>query len=204
MKTKQLSILLSLIILPFLLSCEPDDGPEDINSIGPEVITAPKHTLSSDEVIKEVQLFLKDINPLLTRSEQKIRVISSIWTKSLKSKNCLYFINFSDSLGYVIVSNDSRKGILGFSPSGNIRQDEIIDNPGLLITLSNLEDYASEPTRVDSIDHYEYGGSGDGYYDINIYSTTQGPLYPDPTMGYSSTASYDFHYSIGAITGIRP
>jgi len=130
-KTKQLSILLSLIILPFLWSCEPDDGPEDINSIGPEVITAPKHTLSSDEVIKEVQLFLKDINPLLTRSEQKTRAISSIWTKSLKSENCLYFINFS---------NDSRKGILGFSPSGNIRQDEIIDNPGLLITLSNLED----------------------------------------------------------------
>lgn len=45
---KTLLVLLLLSILPFFWSCEPDDDPQDIYNIGPEVITTPKHTLSSD------------------------------------------------------------------------------------------------------------------------------------------------------------
>lgn len=200
---KTLLVLLLLSILSFFWSCEPDDDPQDIYNIGPEVITTPKHTLSSDEVMQEAQGFLDDINPILTRSEQKKRVISSTWKKSLKSKNSLYYINFSDSLGFVIISNDPRKEVLGFSLSGNIKQDKIIDNPGLLITLSNLEAFASEPSRVDSIDHYEYGEWTSTYYPPNTgycqVKWRQGNKYIKDQFNYYCPDSASFHCPAGCV-----
>ena len=76
----------------------------------------------------------------------------------------LYILNFDDSKGFAIVSNDPRKGVLGLALSGTYEEDEPIDNPGFAIIMEQLEKYARIPTRVDSIDHYEYGQWQETYY----------------------------------------
>jgi hypothetical protein len=52
-----------------------------------------------------------------------------------------YIINFSDSLGFVIISADTRVDdpILAFTGSGSLIDE--IDNPGIAIFLERLEDY---------------------------------------------------------------
>ncbi len=149
---------LILILLIFAISCNKQ-----------QTLDSPimhHNYLSLEDAKEEVNSLLKDIDPIITRSGQPVhRVIKSIWTKKLipgtrASDNPsadLYILNFENSQGFAIVSSDPAKTILGLALSGSLEDEDDIENPGLAITLANLEAYAKIPTRVDSIDHCEYG-----------------------------------------------
>lgn len=162
-------------ILPFLLaiffSCNKKDNPD---------YTYVSHDyLSLEDAKAEISSLLNDINPIITRSGQpERRIIQSTWTKTVlpetkataRSSSKLYVINFEDSLGFAIVSSDPHKNVLGLALSGSLSENDTIDNPGLAITLANLEAYAKIPTRVDSIDHCEYGP----WTNTTFYAPTNG------------------------------
>lgn len=133
------------------------------------------NTMTVEKAIDEVNAFLKEIEPVVTRSYGESRRVVSSWVKSLDKGASpsdamspkLYILNFDDSKGFAIVSNDPRKGVLGLALSGTYEEDEPIDNPGFAIIMEQLEKYARIPTRVDSIDHYEYGQWQNVYYAPN-------------------------------------
>ncbi|MBQ3723831.1 MAG: C10 family peptidase [Bacteroidales bacterium] len=149
---------LILILLIFAISCNKQ-----------QTLDSPimhHNYLSLEDAKEEVNSLLEDIDPIITRSEQPgRRIIRSSWTKKLipgtrASDNPsadLYILNFENSQGFAIVSSDPAKTILGLALSGSLEDEDDIENPGLAITLANLEAYAKIPTRVDSIDHCEYG-----------------------------------------------
>ncbi len=146
------------LLLTIVLGCSRQEAPEFSH--------IRRNYLSLEDAKEEVYSLIKDIDPIITRSGHPgRRVIRSSWTKKLipgtrASDNPsadLYILNFEDSLGFAIVSSDPTKSILGLAFSGSLEDDNDIDNPGLAITLANLEAYARIPTRVDSIDHCEYG-----------------------------------------------
>lgn len=146
------------ILLIFAISCNKQQTPD--SSI------VHHNYLCLEDAKEEVNSLIKDIDPIITRAGQPgRRVIRSSWTKKLipgtrASDNPsadLYILNFEDSLGFAIVSSNPAKSILGLALSGSLEDGDDIDNPGLAITLANLEAYAKIPTRVDSIAYYEYG-----------------------------------------------
>lgn len=195
-------------------SCEPPKTIPEFPDLPPEVITVSNQHLSSDEILQEARSFLCDLDPFLTRSEQGKREISSIWKKPLRIKNRdgssqdnveseLFIINFADSLGFAIISSDPKKGVLGFSLSGHLKENTAIDNPGLNITLSCIEAFASEPTRVDSIDHYEYGDWTSTYYAPSTgycqVKWDQGNKYIKNQYNYYCPDSASYHCPAGCV-----
>ena len=104
--------------------------------------------------------------PSATKAADGRRVISDSWTTSVATKSVgseaeVYVFNFKDSLGYAIVSNDARIGLIGLAMEGNFDSSSEITNPGLIVALSNAQ---SVLTYVDSLDvphepviTYEYG-----------------------------------------------
>ena len=167
---KQLSYIFSFLLV-FFVSCN--------KKVIPEYTYASHDFLSLEDAKAEISSLLNDINPIITRSGQPVkRFIQSTWTKTIipeskvtaKSSTKLYIINFKDSLGFAIVSSDPHKNVLGLALSGSLGEKDTIDNPGLAITLANLEAFAKIPSRIDSIDHYEYGP----WTNTTFYAPTNG------------------------------
>ncbi|MCF0172800.1 MAG: C10 family peptidase [Bacteroidales bacterium] len=119
--------------------------------------------ISISEAQKDVENLISDISA--TKSIQR-REISDSWTTSISTKSGdfipeAYVFNFKDSLGYAIVSSDTRVGLIGFALEGIFDENSEISNPGLIVTLSNAQ---SVLARADSLDEpygyeitYEYG-----------------------------------------------
>ena len=128
--------------------------------------------LTIEDAITEVKDFLKAVEPTATRAYGGERRVASTWVKSLDpdtqpsdaNSPKLFIMNFEDSLGFAIVSNDPNKGVLGLSLSGSFKEGQLIENPGFEIILEQLEAFARAPMIGDSIDHFEYGSWEDTYY----------------------------------------
>ena len=158
-------LTLAMTVLVFVLSgCQKQESVTKLAESG--------GLFSIAVAITEVNDFLKAMGPAVTRAYGNDRRVGSIWVKSLdpdaqpsdaKSPK-LYILNFEDSLGFAIVSNDPNKGVLGLAFSGTFSEDEPIDNPGFAIIMEQLEAIGRTPTRVDSIHHYVYGEWEDVYY----------------------------------------
>lgn len=135
-------------------------------------IIEPDNYLTLEKAIDEAYSFLEEVEPTITRVDGEERRVASSWVKSLDSNARsndskspkMYILNFADSLGFAIVSNDPKKGVLGLSFSGTFSENEPIENPGFAIIMERLEAAARIPMRGDSIDHYEYGQWQETYY----------------------------------------
>ena len=91
--------------------------------------------------------------PSATKAADGRRVISDSWTTSVATKSVgseaeVYVFNFKDSLGYAIVSNDARIGLIGLAMEGSFDSSSEITNPGLIVALSNAGPVYSESIRT--------------------------------------------------------
>ena len=63
--------------------------------------------------------------------------------------------------------------------------------------------YYGNEARLLVLCNFGWGGIGDGFYLAGAFTTSSGPLSPDPTMSFSINGAYDFPYSIRCVSGIR-
>ncbi|MDR2584323.1 MAG: C10 family peptidase [Fibromonadaceae bacterium] len=113
----------------------------------------PKNRVSVEEAVKQTDWVIDFMNVGESSVSRKISSISALtsdnaeFIKALKSKGIevpdtlIYVVNFADSLGFAIISADTRidDPLIGFSGSGFLKDS--IDNPGMIIFLEHLEDY---------------------------------------------------------------
>jgi len=113
----------------------------------------PKNRVSVKEVVEQTDWVINFMNVGESSVIRKINSISALtsdnveFVKALKSKGIevpdtlIYIVNFADSLGFAIISADTRidDPLIGFSGSGSLKDS--IDNPGMAIFLEHLEDY---------------------------------------------------------------
>jgi len=113
----------------------------------------PKNRVSVKEAVEQTNWAIDFMNVGGSGVTRKISSISALtsdnveFAKALKSKGIevpdtlIYVVNFADSLGFAIISADTRidDPLIGFSGSGSLK--ESIDNPGMVIFLEHLEDY---------------------------------------------------------------
>lgn len=100
----------------------------------------------------------------LTKASAEPRRITDTWSTSIETRSSetqheVYVFNFNDSLGYALVSSDTRIGLIGLALEGTFDRLSNITNPGLIITLSNAQTVLSE---IDTSDtpfepEYQYG-----------------------------------------------
>jgi len=114
--------------------------------------------VSIDEVMEQVNWvidFLNGENALKSGVSRKVNFISALVSGNAKAvalkssgfsdveipDTLAYVLNFADSLGFAIVSADTRidDPLLAFTGSGSLADS--IDNPGVAIFLERLEDY---------------------------------------------------------------
>ena len=151
------------------MSCKTDDAVEDLNgtsdvpkeqkeepSLNYRALFSTHHTIGEEEA-KELaldasSLFSGDSSGLKSGKVRQIcdvRVLHSEET-TLRSGSgeeipvpdtLAYVCNFADSAGFAIICADDRVGcpILAYVGEGTLGDE--LDNPGLAIVLSNMEDY---------------------------------------------------------------
>ncbi|MDR2594614.1 MAG: C10 family peptidase [Fibromonadaceae bacterium] len=113
----------------------------------------PKSRVSVKEAVEQTDWVINFMNVGESGVTRKISSISALtsdnaeFAKALKSNGIevpdtlIYVVNFADSLGFAIISADTRidDPLIGFSGSGSLKDS--IDNPGMVIFLEHLEDY---------------------------------------------------------------
>jgi|GEM_PF-545092 len=101
-----------------------------------------------DEAEEELSSFLEDVD-LPTRGNAK-RTIESRFSTSISpdtrsdngSEPLIHVFNFADDMGYAIMSGDRRVSpVLCIADSGHMEEGHVIDNPGQLIAMSELDTY---------------------------------------------------------------
>lgn len=98
----------------------------------------------------------------------------------------IHIFNFENESGFAIMSADKRvTPLLAYALDGNIKQNEEIDNPGLSIYMSLLEDYFNNTIILDTVQHFDtvynwyYAGNREFSMMINGYCPVKwGQSYP--------------------------
>jgi len=113
----------------------------------------PKNRINANEAVEQANWVVDFLNSEEPGISRKIKSVSALasddieFAAELKSNGIevpdtlIYVVNFDDSLGFAIISADTRiEGpILAFTGSGSLINS--IDNPGVAIFLEHLEDY---------------------------------------------------------------
>lgn len=133
-----------------LFSCEKESSPlYPLEKAPDDAVTS--SVLSIDDAEREVLSFIQMIDPL-TRSGEPIRKIANRYSiggfgitkadRDIEDAPFLHVFNFEDENGYAIVSGDRRVSpILCITDSGSLFENKVIDNPGLLIALTEIDTY---------------------------------------------------------------
>lgn len=108
------------------------------------------YEVSIEDARAELVSFLEDIDTQ-TKSKSEQRTIKNsfstggfVTTKSSGSEGepYVHVFNFDDNRGFALVSGDTRvPSILCCTDKGNLTPDSVIDNPGVIMYLSNLDTY---------------------------------------------------------------
>lgn len=121
---------------------KPERAPQD-------AITTAK--MSIDDAQKEVLAFINSFDPI-TRADHNPRIIESSFslgghqdTKTSVENGdvpLIHVFNFENNQGYAIAAGDRRVSpILCITEEGSISQDSVIENPGLLVALTEIDTY---------------------------------------------------------------
>jgi len=143
---------LKLPLLVFLLlSCSKENFKplHEIEKAPADAIVT--QTVSIDEAEQEV-LALVNMIDCKTRAGQPVRRIVNRYSNgsiaNARAGNeetdtpLVHIFNFEDNQGYAIVAGDRRVSpVLCLTDEGNLAQDDVITNPGLLVALSEIDTY---------------------------------------------------------------
>lgn len=104
--------------------------------------------VTPEMALEEVENFLREVS--VDSRSYTTKKISSIYATGDISKTrsgdeqeiepFVYVVNFEDNQGFALVSGDTRmQPILAVTDSGSLPQGAVIDNPGVIMMLSNIE-----------------------------------------------------------------
>ncbi|MBR4028043.1 MAG: Spi family protease inhibitor, partial [Alistipes sp.] len=139
---KRLFIGLSLAFM--VLSCAKDESilSNNIENDFPSTFVTPEMAL------EEVENFLKEVS-IDSRAYANKQISSIYSTREMTNTRTgdaqdadpfIYVVNFEGNQGYALVSGDTRmQPILAVTDTGSLPQGTVIDNPGMIMMLSNIE-----------------------------------------------------------------
>ena len=155
---KKIIYILTLVFVTASIACyDKDDLTALTEQEMPEVEaielsdTVLSNAVTFEEARKDLEIFLKDFPTLTKKGGISTRTISGGFTlesekKSLKkstgdtSTAKIHVFNFEDDGGFAIMSaTRDLPALLAITDGGNIDTNETIDNPGLIMFLTNLE-----------------------------------------------------------------
>lgn len=202
--------LLLLLLLPLCESCNKD-----------RTTLSPPHTQSGrysevtnlvtiDEAEKEVLSLVYSLDAESKAGGEARRIVSRYASGGegvvkangeIETTPLVYVFNFEDNRGYAIAAGDSRVSpVLCLTDKGNLNPDTVIDNPGLILLLSDLEAYYRSAARSSSdiptkrpvrpLDPPEEGGSLDYY--------VEGPWENVDEVGTILPCHWDQYYPFNA------
>lgn len=200
---KKSNLLLVLLLYLAITSCARLDTP-----VVPEDSAIPPMTstfVTEEMAISEVEEFLKNFDP---GTKSGSRTIAEIYpsgsmpaTRSESDSSgvemtepFVYIVNFTNDEGFAIVSGDTRMSpILAITDHGNLEQGEVIDDPGTIAMLANIDvDYRMAvglpvenpdggldyPIGITNNCGYASGGNNESYnYDRLYNKISAGPAY---------------------------
>ena len=135
------TFLIILLLLP--LSC--------VSLVNESSLSTTRHSgtqVNIDEAERELKAYLDVLYPSTRDGVQ--RIIESRYSSGGTSRTRsgetespeVHIFNFSDSLGYAIISGDRRVGpIICITEKGHLEPDSVIDNPGMAMYLANMDTY---------------------------------------------------------------
>lgn len=218
---KKSNLLLVLLLYLAITSCARLDTP-----VVPEDSAIPPMTstfVTEEMAISEVEEFLKNFDP---GTKSGSRTIAEIYpsgsmpaTRSESDSSgvemtepFVYIVNFTNDEGFAIVSGDTRMSpILAITDHGNLEQGEVIDGPGTIAMLANIDvDYRMAvglpvenpdggldyPIGITNNGVYVYPGGGETYggnnqtIKDNFITIGGGNPLPDITYSYSEWKDY--------------
>lgn len=150
-------LLLALIVFT---SCTNEDG--ILVSENQDVPEEEKNEVSIWEAQADLESLLLDIDAQSSRSQSRnIKNSFSLPVKNRLSRSgdsvssLVHIFNFEDNQGYAIMSGDKRvPSLIAITESGNLTEDEEIDNPGIALFLEGMENLYEDrvqPQKVQPI-----------------------------------------------------
>ena len=150
-------LLLALIVF---ISCTNEDG--ILVSENQDVPEEEKNEVSIWEAQADLESLLLDIDAQSSRSQSRnIKNSFSLPVKNRLSRSgdsvssLVHIFNFEDNQGYAIMSGDKRvPSLIAITESGNLTEDEEIDNPGVALFLEGMENLYEDrvqPQKVQPI-----------------------------------------------------
>lgn len=202
-------IFVGLIIVLTSLSCVRNDD------ILPDSITPSEEQstfVTPEMALEEVENFLKEIS-VESRAYTGKKIANIYSTQDISNTRTddnqepepfVYVVNFENEEGYAIVAGDTRvPPILAVVDSGSLEQGEVVDNPGMIMMLSNIEtDYRMTlGLPVEDMDGNmvsPIGVAEDGSY---VYpAMTNVEITPAPSLGTTYTyGPWDQFYYWGTV-----
>lgn len=197
----------------FAISTEPDISEVAAIELSDTVLS---NVVTLDEARRELEIFLKDFPTLTKKGGKSTRTISGCFTlesekKSLKkstgdtSTAKIHVFNFEDEGGFAIMSaTRDLPALLAITDGGSIDTSKVIDNPGLVIFLTNLEAKISLPGRyypdipIEKI-WKEYGDSIKTFYKPNSGYCKVYWHQKDPYNRYCFTDSTNLPAYVGCV-----
>ena len=181
---KKLFIGLCMVLMS--LSCAKDESilSNNIENDFPSTFVTPEMAL------EEVENFLKEVS-IESRAYANKQISSIYSTREMTNTRTgdtqdadpfIYVVNFEGNQGYALVSGDTRmQPILAVTDTGSLPQGTVIDNPGMIMMLSNIEtDYRMAlGLPVEDVDGNivsPIGTAADGSYiypDMDVEDTEQ-------------------------------
>ena len=146
--------------------------------------------VTPEMALEEVENFLKEVS-IESRAYANKQISSIYSTREMTNTRTgdaqdadpfIYVVNFEGNQGYALVSGDTRmQPILAVTDTGSLPQGTVIDNPGMIMMLSNIEtDYRMAlGLPVEDVDGNivnPIGTAADGSYiypDMDVEDTEQ-------------------------------
>lgn len=176
-------ITCAAVIVTLLTGCTAQEMPDKINS---PAKTSPSTFVSLEEATNDLLGLVKDLEDNQTRATSGQRRIGDSYvvtsgrsTRSTRSDSVqprIYIINFENNQGYAIMSADNRMpSLLAFVEFGHITPGDTLKEPGLVVFLSNMEEYYRKKPKIDLDKYKKDDGTSEMLVKPNEYYWTYGP-----------------------------
>lgn len=164
-----------MLFVTLLISCSQNEN-DELDS--PQTLGTSSTKITIREAQAELEKLIEDVDGQTSRtfSTGKRGIINSYTvnadsskTRSTDKTQQLYVFNFNNDKGFAIMTDDiSTPGLLALTDSGNLSEDEAIDNPGVAIFLENAAN-TIPAKRLETHSITQYGAWKNTVYKQNGY-----------------------------------
>lgn len=168
------TVLCCVIAFIVAIACTKENSMEQ-SLLNPEQVST---IVSINEAEQKLDEIIQIMNVTKSAGAERKKIVSKYGltmkdvpgTKSNGDQPYAYIFNFENESGFAVMSADKRvTPLLAYAMKGNVEENAEIDNPGLAVYMSLLEDYFEKTLGNDSVDvnasDWSYTISSE-YYDM--------------------------------------